>query len=67
MLTMKVNTKKIQSEMKRVGINLTQLGERFDPPKSKHATWYIVHHAQKMSTLDRIGEALNINGRELIK
>jgi len=64
---MKVNTKKIQSEMKRVGINLTQLGERFDPPKTKHATWYIIHNTKKMATVDLIGEALNINGRELIE
>jgi len=64
---MKVNTKKIQEEMKRTGINLKQFGERFDPPKTKHAVWYIIHNAQKMSTVDLIGEALNINGRELIE
>jgi len=64
---MKVNTFKIQSEMKRIGINLKQLGERFDPTKSKHATWYIIHHAKKMATIDLIGEALNIDGRDLLK
>ena len=64
---MKVNTLKIKSEMARTGINLTQLGQRFDPIKSKHATWYIIHHAKKMATIDLIGEALNINGRELIE
>jgi len=64
---MKVNTFKIQSEMKRTGINLKQFGERFSPPKTKHATWYIIHHAKKMSTIDQIGEALNINGRDLIE
>jgi len=64
---MKINTKKIQFEMERTGINLKQLGAKFKPIKSKHATWYIIHHAQKMSTVDLIGEALNINGRELIE
>ena len=64
---MKVNTKKVQSEMKRVGINLKQLGQRLAPPKTKHATWYIIHHAKKMATIDSIGEALNIDGRDLLK
>jgi hypothetical protein len=64
---MKVNTKKIQAEMRRTGINLKQFGERFDPPKTKHAVWYIIHYAKKMTTLDLIGEVLGINGRDLIE
>ena len=65
--TMKINTAKIKSEMKRLNLSLRDLGNRFNPPKDRCAVWYIIHHAKKMSTIDEIGAALDMDGRDLIK
>jgi hypothetical protein len=63
---MKINTEKIIKEMGRLQIGLAELGQRFDPPKTKYATWYIIHHAKTMSIIDEIGKALDMEGKDLI-
>jgi len=64
---MKINTKKIQKEMDRVGLSLSQLGKRFTPTKTRQGTWYVIHHAKKITVIEEIAEALDLNPRDLLK
>jgi hypothetical protein len=64
---MKINTKKIRSEMDRMGLTLEGLGGMMIPRRSKQATWYVIRHANSLSIIEQIAKALDVNPRDLIK
>jgi len=53
--------------MDRVGLSLSQLGKRFTPTKTRQGTWYVIHHAKKITVIEEIAEALDLNPRDLLK
>jgi len=63
---MKINTPKIQKEMKRLKITLTQLGQQFNPPKSKQSTWYVIHCAKNVELINKIADALELDPKDLL-
>jgi len=65
-IAMKINTKKIQREMKRLGLTLETLGDRFKPPLDRRAVWYIVHRASSLARIEAIAKALELDPKDLI-
>ena len=63
---MKINTEKIQKEMRRVGITLEQLSMAIGS-KDRQVAWYLIHHAKKMESIERIATALDMDAKDLLK
>jgi len=63
---MKINTKKIQKEMKRVGMTLEVLGNLLDPKTDRKGAWYLVHHAKEIRSVNRIARALDVDAKDLL-
>ena len=62
---MKVNTKKIQSEVERLGWSLASLGAEIGMTRSAIAI-LLKREKAPLKTLDKIAEALNLDGKDLI-
>lgn len=62
---MKVNTKKIQSEIERLGWSLARLGVEIGMTRSAIAI-LLKRERAPLKTLDKIAEALNLDGKDLI-
>lgn len=63
---MKINTEKIIAELQRTGMSLVELGEKMDPPGSKWAAWYIIHHGKTFRAIERIAKPMNFDAKDLI-
>ena len=64
---MKINSKKIISEMKRQGLTYEMLGKRCKPPySSKQAVEAIVKSGKTFRVIEIIAKALDLPARDLI-
>ena len=63
---MKINTSKIQNEMKRTGLTLEGLGKKMSPPIGRRAMWYIIHNAKHIARINAIAEALEMDPKDLL-
>ena len=64
---MKVNTAKIEQEMKRNGWSLKDFGKAMRPQRSKQAMWYLIRHAKGMRSIQAIATALKIDPKDLLR
>jgi len=63
---MKINTEKIQREMKRVGMTLDQMGWLLEPQTDRRGAWYLIHRAKRMDSITRIAKALDMEDKDLV-
>jgi len=64
---MKINTKKIQREMKSQGLTLEELGKRFNPPHTRQAAWGAIHNAKTLRVVNEIARVLDMDPKDLLK
>ena len=57
---MRINTKKINTEMKRLGITPDRLGKLLEPPRSRQAAVYIIKHGKTFTVLEQIAKVMNL-------
>ena len=63
---MKINTKKINAEMNRLGITPEKLGELLDPPRTRQAAAYVIEHGKTFAVIEQIAKVLQLDPKDLI-
>ena len=63
---MHINTKKINAEMKRLGITPEKLGGLLNPPRTRQAAAYVIEHGKTFSVIEQIAKVLHLDPKDLI-
>lgn len=63
---MRINTKKIEKEMERLGLNHKTLGEKFKPPRSRQSVWFLIHRSKTFRPIVELAKALDLDPKDLI-
>ena len=63
---MKINTKKIEAEMLRIGLSMEDLGRKLAPPRTRPAAWHVVHNGRTLAVIEQVAKALELDPKDLI-